>query len=90
MRAWHDYNKLRGNARGFMFLKASGKPLSRQNFTKQLALCLKITGLSRPLYKSHFFRVGAATFAASQGFGDTQMRALGRWNSDAFIKYIRF
>ena len=39
--AWHDYNKLRRNAPGFMFLKASGKPLSKQNFTEKLALCLK-------------------------------------------------
>ena len=90
VRAWHDYNKLRRNAPGFMFLKASGKPLSRQNFTEQLALCLKYSGLSRSLYKSHSFRVGAATFAASKGFGDAQIRALRRWNSDAFIKYIRF
>ena len=92
VRAWHDYNKVRGNAPGFMYLKAIGKPLSGQNFTEQLALCLKYTGLNGSHQKSHSFSRGSGYFYRIQGFRrlDAQIQALERWNSDAFIKYIRF
>ena len=40
-------------------------------------------------YKGHSFRIGAATFAAECGFSDAQIRLMGRWQSDAFRKYIR-
>ncbi len=39
--------------------------------------------------KGHSFRIGAATFAAERGFSDAQIRSMGRWQSDAFRKYIR-
>jgi hypothetical protein len=38
---------------------------------------------------SHAFRVGGATWAASQGWPDSVIRAHGRWRSDAFLRYIR-
>jgi hypothetical protein len=40
-------------------------------------------------YSGHSFRIGASTFAAECGFSDTQIRAMGHWRSDAFLKYIR-
>ena len=33
--------------------------------------------------------MGAACLAADKGFSDAQIRALGRWKSDAFKLYIR-
>jgi hypothetical protein len=46
-------------------------------------------GLDTMKYEGHSFRIGAATFSAECGFSDTQIRAMGRWRSDAFLKYIR-
>ena len=34
-------------------------------------------------------RIRAASFAADRGMCDAQIRALGRWKSSAFLKYIR-
>ena len=39
--------------------------------------------------KSHSFRIGAATHAASLGYTDIQIQKMGRWKSNAFQKYIR-
>jgi hypothetical protein len=33
--------------------------------------------------------IGAASFAAENGLSDAQIRSMGRWNSNAFRKYIR-
>lgn len=46
-------------------------------------------GLDTSRYKGHSFRIGAACYAADKGFSDAQIRALGRWKSDAFKVYIR-
>lgn len=89
VRAWQDYASLRGKGDGFLFLGADKKPISRKEFTSQLALSLQFCGLSRTLYKSHSFRIGATTDAARRGFSDSQIRELGRWQSDAFKRYIR-
>ena len=39
-------------------------------------------------YKRHSFRIGAATFAAGSNVSDARIRALDRWSSNAFRKYI--
>lgn len=90
VQAWEDYLAVRGKAAGCLFMKQNGEPVSRNEFSSKLALALKACQLSSELYKSHSFRIGAATYCAGKGFNDSQIRALGRWNSDAFVKYIRF
>lgn len=58
-------------------------------FTDLLNRSLRTCGLHPALYKGHSFRIGAASFAADRGMSDAQLRALGRWKSNAFLKYIR-
>lgn len=87
--AWTEYAKLRGAGPGFMFLGSNAEPISRRAFADQLALCLKACQLSPTLYKTHSFRIGAATYAAENGYSALQIQALGRWSSAAFLKYIR-
>ena len=60
-----------------------------KHFQTFLSLVFRSCGLDSSKYKGHSFRIGAATFAASCGFSDAQIRAMGRWKSDVFRKYIR-
>lgn len=82
--------KLRGNAPGPLYVyPGSFTPVNRNIFVRHLNACLSFCNLSPSLYKSHSFRIGAATTAASEGFSDAQIRKLGRWHSNAFLSYIR-
>ena len=58
-------------------------------FTEKLSMAIKYCGLDSSRYKGHTFRIGAASHAADEGMSDAQIRALGRWKSNAFQKYIR-
>ena len=40
-------------------------------------------------YNTHSFRIGAAASAKQAGVSDSHLKALGRWKSDAYKKYIR-
>ena len=52
-------------------------------------MAIKYCGLDPSRYKGHSFRIGAASYAADAGMSEPPIRALGRWKSDAFHKYIR-
>ena len=40
-------------------------------------------------YSGHSFRAGAATTAAKAGVEDSVIKALGRWESSAYLIYMR-
>ena len=84
-----DYIKQRGYTPGPLFSFTSGDAVSINQFNTELRRALTFCGLDCSRYKSHSFRIGAACHAAENGFSDAQIRALGRWSSDAFKIYIR-
>lgn len=84
-----QYFTLRGFRPGAIFLSEDGLPVSRSFFSNQLLRACHLCGLDPSRYKGHSFRIGAASYAADQGFSDTQIRLLGRWKSNAFLRYIR-
>lgn len=73
-----------------LFIFQNGMSVSRLNFTKVLRMCLKAANIPDKNIRSHSFRIGGATYMAGQGMSDSQIRALGRWRTDAFKRYIRF
>ena len=87
--ASRQYLALRGTCPGQYFAHPDGSPISRQNFISMLNKVLTLCGLDPGRYKGHSFRIGAASEAAREGYSDAQIRLMGRWNSDAFRKYIR-
>lgn len=84
-----DYLSRRGYSPGPLFILGDGSPVSRAAFTEKLSMAIKYCGLDPSRYKGHSFRIGAASHAADAGMSDAQIRALGRWKSNAFQKYIR-
>jgi len=50
---------------------------------------LQILGEEYTRYKSHSFRIGAATNAAIKGVSVDKIKTAGRWKSDAFKSYIQ-
>ena len=46
-------------------------------------------GLPATHYKSHRFRIGAASTVANLGIPDETIQHIGRWKSQAFKNYIR-
>ena len=83
------YVNLRGTSPGPRFCWPDLSPISRSFFTQALGDSLRFCDLDVSGYKSHSFRIGAASWAASKGMSDTQIRAFGRWKSNAFLRYIR-
>jgi hypothetical protein len=64
-------------------------PITISFFNSQLQLSLKCTGLNVKNYKTHSFRIGAATTAWAKGFSEEQIQQMGSWNSKTFKKFIR-
>ena len=87
--ALNEYFSLRGTQSGPLFCMLSGKPVKRHAFDLQLHKTLKFCRLDSSRYKGHSFRIGAASFRSEQGDSDSQIRALRRWKSNAFQKYLR-
>ena len=67
----------------------NGTAVSHNFVVRNLSSVLNFLGLNSNLYKGHSFRIGAATHAASLGWSESQIRRLGRWNSNAMERYIR-
>ena len=84
-----DYLALRSNQLGPLVANMDNPSLSTIFFEDILRLALTSCGLNPSRSKGHSFRIRATSFAADRGMCDAQIRALGRWKSSAFLKYIR-
>ena len=82
------YLRIRGMAPGPLFVYSDGSPLSKSKLNKKLQHVLSAAGW-QGRFTLHSFRVGAASTAASLGFPDHLIKALGRWSSEAYQVYIR-
>lgn len=82
------YLMKRGSAPGQLFLNADATKVSRAEFNTALRRCLLSLGISNSEIKSHSFRIGGATLAAQRGVSALTIKLLGRWRSDAYMKYI--
>ncbi len=72
-----------------LFVTANGRPVQGGEARKALNRCLQSLGLDTSRYSAHGFRKGGATEAAARGASDAQLRTLGRWKTDGFLRYIR-
>ncbi|XP_055997642.1 uncharacterized protein LOC125646786 isoform X2 [Ostrea edulis] len=89
IQAMHDYIEVRAPKAGPLFCHYSGQPLTRFQFTSVLSRSLNLAGIDSRHFKSHSFRIGAATTLAQQGMSAEVIQAAGRWRSVAYQSYIR-
>ena len=83
------YLARRGSTPGPLFLFSDKKWLTRGTFSTALNSALEELQMDPSKYNTHSFRIGAATSAKQAGVSDSHLKALGRWKSDAYKKYVR-
>ena len=83
------YMVVRGNSPGPLFHWQNGSYLTRESFINSLREVLTSAGYPPEKYAGHSFRIGAATTAARCGIPDSLIQTLGRWQSSAYMRYIR-
>ena len=82
------YLYLRGQKNGPMFIFKDGCPLTRDKFSHLVNQTVK-NAEWQGNFTTHSFHVGPASTAAALGVQDHMIRAIGRWNSDAYLTYVK-
>ena len=83
------YMMVRGTKPGPFFTRSDGSYMTRDYFVAAVKAVLSEAGFDATKYAGHSFRIGAATTAAQQGLQDSLIKTLGRWQSSAYMRYIR-
>ena len=83
------YLETRGSTPGPLFVFADGRLLTQQRFVDRVREALRKEGVDHSKYCGHSFRIGAATTAAAKGVEDCIIKTLGRWESLAYLQYIK-
>ena len=84
-----DYLLARGREPGPLFRYQDGRFLTRARFAEAVRAALQKAGVDQSKYCTHSFRIGAATTAAAKGVEDSVIKTLGRWESLAYLQYVR-
>ena len=84
-----QYLLIRGNQAGDLFLLPDGHPLTRIMILRHLRRFLEAAGINSALYNCHSFRIGRATDMLCQNYSAEVIKKVGRWNSDAYTRYLR-
>lgn len=77
------------NKAGPLFQHFDHSPLTRFQFIAVLDRAVKFCRLDSIHYKSHSFRIGAASSCAVAGVPTETIKRWGRWHSSAYQTYIR-
>ena len=87
--ALRNYILLRGRAPGPIFIDKTGNPVTRDGFAEHLKICLQLAGLPAHKYNTHSLRIGRTTQLALDGTTLAKIKLAGRWNSEAYLRYIK-
>ncbi|KAJ8307433.1 hypothetical protein KUTeg_015517 [Tegillarca granosa] len=82
------YLSVRPAASNILFCHSDCKPLTQYQFSSVLKKCLKFLNLPTQQFKSHSFRIGAASLASMKNIPPNVIQSWGRWKSDAYRGYI--
>ena len=84
-----DYRVRRGSHPGPFFIFSDGRFLTRACLVSRLKVALVTAGVGDMKYSGHNLRIGAATTVAACGVQDSLIKTLGRWESAAYMPYVR-
>ncbi|XP_053107511.1 uncharacterized protein LOC128325774 isoform X1 [Hemicordylus capensis] len=76
-------------ASGCLFVHERGDPLTQYQLWAVLRKAMACAGVSDLGFSLHSFRIGAATTASGLGLEARDVQRIGRWKSDAFLRYVR-
>ena len=83
------YVARRGKQSGFFFRFEDGHLLTKDHFISKAWLALAEAGVDSSLYLGHSFRISATTTAGKKGMASEKIKTLGRWESSAYLLYVR-
>ena len=83
--AMRQYLRFRSNTQGPLYIFDNGAFVNRAFLVAFLQISLP--GVSH--INTHSFRIGGASAALSAGATDALIRAMGRWSSDCYHRYLR-
>lgn len=83
------YLTKRGHKEGMLFHFKDGRLLTRERFVAKVRSVLTAAGIDCKPYSGHSFRIGAATEAGRKGLPPATIQTLGRWQSSAYLLYVR-
>ena len=84
-----SYLEIRGDCAGPLFIFHDGCYLTRARFVEHVSEGLQEAEINDSDYSEHCFRIGTAMTAASKGVEDSIIKTLGRWESVAYLQYVR-
>ena len=84
-----SYLCARGMDTGPLSRCRDGEVLTRPQFVSAVRGGLQKVGIDASKYSGHSFRIGAATTAARKGVEDSLIKTLGRWESLAYLQYVK-
>ena len=84
-----SYIAAHGPQPGPLFIATTISPITKQYFKGELRKILRTLGLPDDQYAGHSFHIGEATSAACTGVQDSTIQVLGRWQSAAFMTYVK-
>ncbi|KAJ8322269.1 LOW QUALITY PROTEIN: hypothetical protein KUTeg_000740 [Tegillarca granosa] len=86
--AMKAYLSVRPAASNILFCHSDCKPLTQYQFSSVLKKCLKFLNLPTQQFKSHSFRIGAASLASMKNIPPNVIQSWGRWKLDVYRGYI--
>ena len=89
VKALTQYLTRRGSKPGPLFILPTNQSMTRVMFSTALKKAFQKLNMHPHHFNTHSFRIGAATSAKRAGISDSHLKALGRWRSNAYLKYVR-
>ena len=84
-----NYLAIRGSSYGPLFMFRDGPFLTREHLVAALRSALSKAGVDPSKFCGHSFRIGVATTAAANRVEDAIIETLGRWQSLAYLDYVK-